>query len=48
LFGGVPYQAKWWNQGNSPAAASSNADDSPWAPMTQAQIEAIKAHTSAS
>jgi chitinase len=43
LFNGVPYQAKWWNKGNSPAAASSNADGSPWAPLTQAQINAILA-----
>lgn len=42
LFNGVPYQAKWWNKGESPAAASSNADSSPWAPLTQAQIERIK------
>ena len=42
LFNGIPYQAKWWNQGESPAAASSNADSSPWAPLTQAQINEIK------
>jgi chitinase len=41
LFNGVPYQAKWWNQGASPAAASSNADSSPWVPLTQIQIDAI-------
>jgi chitinase len=38
LFKGVPYQAKWWNKGASPAAASSNPDSSPWVPLTQAQI----------
>jgi chitinase len=43
LFSGVPYQAKWWNQGNSPAAASSNADGSPWVPLTQAQINEVVA-----
>lgn len=43
LFNGVPYQAKWWNQGNSPAAASSNADGSPWVPLTQAQIDEVTA-----
>jgi chitinase len=42
LFKGVPYQAKWWNKGQSPAAASSNADGSPWVPLTQAQIDAVK------
>ena len=41
LFNGVPYQAKWWTQGDSPAAASSNADSSPWAPLTQAQIDDV-------
>ena len=41
LFNGVPYQAKWWNQGQSPAAATSNPDNSPWAPLTQAQINQI-------
>lgn len=42
LFNGVPYQAKWWNMGASPAAASSNPNSSPWVPLTQAQINAIK------
>lgn len=42
LLNGVPYQAKWWNQGQSPAAATSNPDGSPWVPLTQSQIEAIK------
>lgn len=43
LFNGVPYQAKWWNQGASPAAASSDADNSPWVPLTQAQVNEIEA-----
>lgn len=41
LFNSVPYQAKWWNQGSSPAAATSNADSSPWVPLTQAQINEL-------
>lgn len=41
LFNSVPYQSKWWSQGDSPAAASSNADSSPWVPLTQAQIEEV-------
>ncbi|MES2876142.1 MAG: chitinase [Patescibacteria group bacterium] len=41
LFNGIPYQAKWWNEGDSPAAASSNATSSPWVPLTQAQITAL-------
>jgi len=43
LFNGVPYQAKWWSKGDSPAAASSNADSSPWVPLTQSQINDITA-----
>ncbi|HEX5456694.1 MAG TPA: carbohydrate-binding protein [Candidatus Saccharimonadales bacterium] len=41
LFKGVPYQSKWWNKGNSPAAASSNADSSPWVPLTQEQVNKV-------
>lgn len=41
LFEGVPYQAKWWNQGESPATASSNQDGSAWVPLTQSQINDI-------
>lgn len=41
LFGGVPYQAKWWTQGDSPAAAAANPNGSPWLALTQEQIEAI-------
>lgn len=45
LFNGVPYQAKWWNTGQSPAAATSDPDNSPWVPLTQQQIDAILAQT---
>jgi chitinase len=41
LFDGVPFEAKWWNQGESPDAASSNPDGSPWVPLTVAQIKEI-------
>jgi chitinase len=41
LFKGMPYKAKWWNQGQSPAAASSNANSSPWAPLTQVEINEL-------
>lgn len=41
LFNGIPYKAKWWNQGQSPAASSSNATGSPWTPLTQAEIDAL-------
>jgi chitinase len=39
IFEGVPYQAKWWSQGEGPAL--SDPDSSPWAPLTQAQINAV-------
>jgi len=41
LFEGIPYQAKWWTQGDSPAASTSNADGSPWASLTQEQVNEI-------
>ncbi|MCA9334713.1 glycosyl hydrolase family 18 [Candidatus Saccharibacteria bacterium] len=41
LFKGIAYQAKWWNRGESPAAASSSADASPWTPLSQAEINKI-------
>lgn len=43
LFNNVPYQAKWWTQGQSPAASSSNPNGSPWAPLTQSQINELTA-----
>ena len=41
LYEGVPFEAKWWTQGDSPAAASDDLDGSPWVPLTVAQIEQI-------
>lgn len=41
LLNGVPYQAKWWTQGDSPAASAVNPNGSPWAQLTQAQINTI-------
>ncbi|MFZ1626470.1 MAG: chitinase [Candidatus Moraniibacteriota bacterium] len=41
LFDGIPFQAKWWNEGESPAASSANPDSSPWTPLTHAQIVEI-------
>ncbi|MEJ3403424.1 carbohydrate-binding protein [Rathayibacter sp. YIM 133350] len=38
LFEGTPYTAKWWTQGDSPAASSSDPDSSPWVALTQAEI----------
>lgn len=41
LFDGTPFQAKWWNEGESPAKSAANSDASPWIPLTQAQIMEI-------
>jgi chitinase len=41
LFDGVPFEAKWWTQGDSPEAASSDPDTSPWTPLTQDEIDAV-------
>lgn len=41
LFDGTPYEAKWWTQGDSPAASTSNPDSSPWIALTRNQIETI-------
>jgi chitinase len=41
LFDGTPFEAKWWTQGDSPEAASANPDASPWAPLTQDEIDKL-------
>jgi chitinase len=41
LFEGIAFRAKWWNQGESPAASASNPDSSPWVPLTQEQVAEI-------
>lgn len=41
LFQGIPYEAKWWNRAESPAAASSSSESSPWVPLTQAEIDKL-------
>ncbi len=41
LFGGTPFEAKWWNQGESPEASSSNPDGSAWVALTERQIEQV-------
>ncbi|UFS57837.1 chitinase [Subtercola endophyticus] len=46
LLDGVPYQAKWWTQGDSPAATTAkDPDGSPWLPLTAAQVAQIAAGT---
>ncbi len=42
LLAGVPYEAKWWNTGQSPAAASVDPDGSPWLQLTEAQALAVR------
>lgn len=41
LFEGIPFRAKWWNQGESPAASASNSDSSSWTALTQDQVVEI-------
>lgn len=41
LFDSIPYKAKWWTQGDSPAAASSDPNSSPWKPLTRDEIEEL-------
>lgn len=43
LFEGIAYEAKWWTQGDSPAAFSSDPDGSPWTPLSAEEIAAIGA-----
>ena len=38
MLGTLAYEAKWWTQGDSPEASSNNPDDSPWLPLTEADI----------
>jgi chitinase len=35
------FEAKWWNQGDSPAAASTDPDNSPWVRLTDAQVQEV-------
>lgn len=48
LFAGVPFEAKWWTQGDSPEAASADPDSSPWTPLTQDEIDALLAGSGSS
>lgn len=41
LFKGVPYRAKWWTEGDSPAISTSSPDSSPWIALKQKEIEEI-------
>lgn len=41
LFDGMPYESKWWNQGDSPEAYAADPDSSPWTPVRLEEIEEI-------
>jgi chitinase len=41
LFDGVPFQSKWWNQGESPDAAAANPDGSPWAALPDEAVQEL-------
>ena len=41
LFDGVPYESKWWNQGESPDAAAADPDGSPWAVLSDTEVEKL-------
>lgn len=41
LFDSAPFQAKWWNQGQSPAASEENFDSSPWELLTKEEVQKI-------
>lgn len=41
MLDGTAYEAKWWTQGDSPAASASLGDESPWRQLTDAEVEAL-------
>lgn len=41
MLDGVAYEAKWWTTGDSPAGASTDADNSPWHILTAREIQAV-------
>ncbi|MCW2757817.1 MAG: glycosyl hydrolase family 18, partial [Nocardioidaceae bacterium] len=43
LFDGTAFTAKWWTQGDSPAARSTQADPSPWERLSDAEIRQVLA-----
>ncbi|MCP2369499.1 chitinase [Agromyces terreus] len=38
LFDGLPYEAKWWTQGDSPRESEVDPDSSPWAAIDAADV----------
>jgi chitinase len=45
MFQGLAFEAKWWTEGDSPEASSSEPDDSPWLALTEAQIRELLANS---
>jgi chitinase len=43
LVDGTAFTAKWWTQGDNPAAPSTLDDPSPWAPLTDAELRRVLA-----
>ncbi len=43
LFDGIPYESKWWNQGDSPEAYAADPDSSPWSPVPLDEVEELAA-----
>lgn len=41
LFSDLGFEAKWWNQGQSPAASFTDPDNSPWQALSQEEIQLI-------
>ena len=40
MLGELAFEAKWWTQGDSPEASTTNPDDSAWIALTEAQVRA--------
>ncbi|MBB5640420.1 chitinase [Cryobacterium roopkundense] len=45
LLGTVPFEAKYYSQGDSPEAAALSPDSSPWRALTAAEIAAVESST---
>jgi chitinase len=43
MFDGVAYEAKWWSQGDNPAAGQADPGASPWRALTQDEIAKLLA-----
>lgn len=41
VFDGIPFEAKWWTQGDSPKASAADPDNSPWVALTPEAIREI-------